>query len=135
MCETVTLTPEASANHGDLIITRVFNVPRERVFAAWTEPERMMHWWGPTGFNCPACRIDLRVGGAYHNCMRSTVGQEFWSTGVYRELVAPQRLVCTDSFADAAGHVISPAEFGMSETWPTEALLTLTLAEHEGRTR
>lgn len=134
MCETLNLTSQTPVQTDDLLITRVFAATRERVFGAWTDPEQMMRWWGPTGFTCPACRIDLRPGGAYLNCMRSTDGQEFWSTGVYREIVAPERLVCTDSFADAEGSVLAPVEFGMSETWPVEALLTLTLVERDGQT-
>jgi uncharacterized protein YndB with AHSA1/START domain len=47
----------------ELVITRVFDAPRELVWNAWTEPERVKRWWGPEGFTAPFCRIDLRVGG------------------------------------------------------------------------
>jgi uncharacterized protein YndB with AHSA1/START domain len=59
----------------DSIITRLFDAPRELVWKAWTEPERVMHWWGPIGFTSPVSRIDLRVGGKYHSCMRSPDGK------------------------------------------------------------
>ena len=72
----------------ELTITRIFDAPRELVWKAWTEPGRMMRWWGPKGFTSPVCKIDLRVGGEYLNAMRSPEGQEFWSKGVYREIVA-----------------------------------------------
>jgi uncharacterized protein YndB with AHSA1/START domain len=119
----------------DLIITRVFNAPRKLVWKAWTEPESMMRWWGPKGFTCPVCRIDLRVGGAYLNCMRSPEGQDYWSAGVYREIVPPERLVCTDSFADEAGNVVPATHYGMSADFPLEMLVTVTFEEQEGKTR
>jgi uncharacterized protein YndB with AHSA1/START domain len=54
-----------SQNVEDLVITRVFDAPREAVWKAWTDPKRFMRWWGPKGFTSPACKIDLRVGGKY----------------------------------------------------------------------
>ncbi|HZA25330.1 MAG TPA: SRPBCC domain-containing protein, partial [Dehalococcoidia bacterium] len=55
----------------ELVIERIFDAPRELVFKAWTEPDRMMRWWGPKGFTTPFCQIDLRVGGTFLYCMRS----------------------------------------------------------------
>ncbi|HYT42292.1 MAG TPA: SRPBCC domain-containing protein, partial [Methylomirabilota bacterium] len=52
-------------NQEDLFITRIFDTSRERVWKAWTEPELMKRWWGPTGFTTPYCEIDLRVGGKF----------------------------------------------------------------------
>jgi uncharacterized protein YndB with AHSA1/START domain len=47
----------------EIVVTRVFDAPRSRVFKAWTDPERMKQWWGPNGFTMPYCKIDLRPGG------------------------------------------------------------------------
>ena len=118
----------------ELVIARIFDAPRELVFKAWTEPERMMRWWGPKGFTCPVCKIDLRPGGVFFNCMRSPEGKDYWSKGLYLEIVEPERIVCTDSFADEEGNTVSPKEYGMSPDWPEEALITVTLAELAGRT-
>jgi uncharacterized protein YndB with AHSA1/START domain/uncharacterized glyoxalase superfamily protein PhnB len=118
-----------------LTITRTFAAPRERVWKAWTEPEQVKHWWGPKDFTAPVCKIDLRVGGKYLNCMRSAEGQDFWSTGTYREIVAPERLVCTDSFADAEGNVVPASHYNMSGDWPLELQVTVTLEEDAGATR
>ena len=109
-------------------INRRFEAPRKLVFAAWTEPERMKAWFGPTGFTTPVVRIDLRPGGIVHSCMRAPDGKEYWSRGVYREIVPPERLVCTDSFSDADGNIVDPVTYGMSPEWPREALVTLTFA-------
>src|SRR3970282_1216695 len=122
------IQPEEDA----LVITRLLDAPRELVWKAWTEPERMMRWWGPKGFTAPVCKIDLRVGGVYLNCMRSPEGQDFWSTGVYGEIGVPERIVCTDSLADEKGNPVSASHYGMSGDWPAETLVTVTFEEHEG---
>ncbi len=119
----------------EIVITRVFDAPRKRVFKAWTEPERLMRWWGPNGFTTPVCKIDLRPGGVFHNCMRSPEGRDYWSKGVYREVVEPERIVCTDSFSDEKGNLVQPTHYGMSPDWPQEALVTVTFDEHEGQTK
>ena len=61
----------AAAGERMLVMTRVFDAPRELVWKAWTDPEMLMKWWGPKGFTCPHCEIDLRVGGKYLYCMRA----------------------------------------------------------------
>jgi hypothetical protein len=61
----------------ELIITRVFDAPRELVFNAWTEPERLVRWWGPEGWTTPFCKIDLRCAGVWHWCQRSPEGRDF----------------------------------------------------------
>ena len=116
-------------------ITRAFDAPRELVWKAWTEPERFMQWWGPKGFTSPVCKIDLRVGGKYLSCMRSPEGKDYWSTGVYREIVEPERIVCTDSFADEEGNVVPATYYGMSPDFPLEMLVAVTFEEHEGQTK
>jgi uncharacterized protein YndB with AHSA1/START domain len=67
--------------------------------------------------------------------MRSPEGQDFWSTGVYREIVEPERIVSTDSFSDAEGNVVPASYYGMSGDWPLELLVTVTFEEHEGKTK
>jgi uncharacterized protein YndB with AHSA1/START domain len=118
-----------------LVITRVFDAPRELVWKAWTDPEHFVRWWGPNGFTVPFCKIDLRPGGVMHFCMRSPEGRDFWNKGVFREVVAPERIVSTDSFADAEGNLVEPAHYGMGPDWPSETLLTVTFAEHAGKTK
>lgn len=118
----------------DLFIIRIFEAPRERVWKAWTHPDLMKRWWGPKGFTSPYCEIDFRVGGKFLNCMRSPEGKEYWSTGVYREIVPLERIVCTDSFADEKGNVVPATQYGMSADIHLEMLVTVTFEEHEGKT-
>ena len=66
----------------EIVITRIFDAPRELVWKAWTAPEHFKRWWGPKDYTCPFCQMDLRVGGKYLNCLRSPEGQDFWSTVV-----------------------------------------------------
>lgn len=119
----------------ELVITRVFDAPRSLVFKAWTDPNIIARWWGPKGFTTPFCKIDLRVGGVFHYCMRSPEGRDYWGKGFYREIVEPERLVFTDVFSDEQGNTVQPVQYGMSPDWPPETLLTATLAEYEGKTK
>ena len=130
--------PATSAQQ-ELVITRVFDAPRELVWRAWTEPDLCMRWWGPKSFTTPHCEIDLRVGGKYLNCMRGPAGtdfdKDFWSTGVYREIVPLERIVCTDSFADEKGDVVPATHYGMGADVPLEMLVTVTFEDLGGKTR
>src|SRR5258708_29275739 len=76
----------------ELVITRIFDAPRELVFKVWTDPKHLAQWWGPQGFTNPVCEIDLRPGGALRIVMRAPDGAEHPMTGIYREIVAPERL-------------------------------------------
>jgi uncharacterized protein YndB with AHSA1/START domain len=119
----------------ELVITRIFDAPRELVWKAWTDPAQMKHWWGPKGFTAPFCKIDLRVGGEYLNCMQSHEGQNFWSKGVFHEIIALERLVMTDSFVDEHGNVVPAKHYEMSPDFPLEMLITVMFEEHEGKTK
>ena len=124
----------ALPSSGKLVLTRTFDAPRALVWRAWTRPEQAMRWWGPKDFTAPVCRIDLRVGGKLLICMRSPDGKDYWSTGVYREIAEPERLVCTDSFADEKGNAVPASHYGMGGDWPLELLVTVTLREQQGKT-
>lgn len=118
-----------------LVITRVFDAPRARVWEAWTDPQRVKHWWGPKSYTTPLCKIDLRVGGVFLYCMRSPEGKDYWATGVYREIVPLTKIVCTDSFADEKGNVVPATYYGMNADIPREMLVTTTFEDHEGKTK
>lgn len=118
-----------------LVITRIFDAQRELVWKAWTEPERVKRWWGPKDFTAPFIKIDLRVGGEYLYCMRSPEGKDYWSTGVYREIVPLTQIVSTDSFADEKENVVPATYYGMSGDWPLELLITVTFEEYDGKTK
>jgi uncharacterized protein YndB with AHSA1/START domain len=119
----------------EIVVTRIFEASRELVWKVWTEPEHIKHWWGSKDYTAPFCQIELRVGGVYLFCMRSPEGRDFWSTGIYREIVVPERIVCTDCFADEKGNIVPAMHYGLSTDFPLETLWTLTFEEHNNRTR
>jgi uncharacterized protein YndB with AHSA1/START domain len=102
----------------EIVMTRVFDAPRELVFDAYTKPEHVPHWFGPHGTEVPVCEIDLRPGGEWRFVLRSPDGSEMGMRGVYREVARPERLVSTESFDD----------------YPGESLNTIELTEEDGRT-
>jgi uncharacterized protein YndB with AHSA1/START domain len=84
----------------EIVITRDFDAPRKLVWDAFTKPELVKQWLlGPPGWSMPVCEIDLRVGGSYRYLWRQdSDGAEMGIRGVYREIVAPERLVATEKF-------------------------------------
>ena len=113
----------ASAAELELVITRILDAPRELVFKAWTEPDRVIRWWGPRGFTTAHYELDFRPDGAYRVCMRSPEGTEHWQRGVCREVVEPERLVFTFAWEDSEG---KPGH---------ETVVTVTLAEFGAKTK
>ncbi len=110
--------------HGDreIVVTRVFDAPRRMVFDAYTKPELLKQWLlGPDGWSMPVCEIDLRAGGKYRYVWRNdSNGREMGMGGIYREVVAPERIVVTEVFDEA--------------WYPGEAVDTITLVEQDGKT-
>src|SRR5262245_23404955 len=84
-------------------LTRTFAAPRERVFAAWTSAEHLMHWFAPKDFGVHSAEADPRPGGTFRLCMRSPDGRDYWVHGTYRELQPPERLVIVCVAHDEVG--------------------------------
>jgi uncharacterized protein YndB with AHSA1/START domain len=114
-----------------MMITRVFDAPREIVWKAWTDPKYVMQWWGPKGFTAPVCKIDFRVGGKFLCCMRSPDGQEFWNAGEYHEIVPYEKIVSSMYFSDAEGNKSDPEQLGI-EHEAIEGAVDTTLFEDIG---
>ncbi len=107
----------------ELTITRIFDAPRSLVFKMWTDPKHVAQWWGPKGFSNPVCELDARPGGALRIVMRAPDGVDYPMTGVFREIVEPERLVFTNVAVDKEGNPL------------LEGLTTVTFAEHGGKTK
>jgi uncharacterized protein YndB with AHSA1/START domain len=114
---------EAETAAPELTVSRVIDASQALVFAAWTDPRQVARWWGPQGFVTTHCDMDIRPGGAYRVCMRSPAGTDHWKVGVYREIAAPERIVFTFAWADAAG---TPGH---------QTLVTVTFEALGGKTR
>ncbi len=82
------LTPDR-----EIVIRRTLDAPRELVFAAWTDPKHLPHWYGPNGFTTTIHEMDLRPGGVWRLTMRGPDGRDYRNTLVFSEVVPPERLV------------------------------------------
>ena len=129
--------PAQPAEKGAFTISRDLDLPRERVWALFTEIDHLKQWWGPKGFSIPHASIDLKPGGRFHYGLRTPNGETWWGLFVYREVTAPERMVFINSFSDEAGgvtrHPLSPtwplklaSRFEFADTGPGKTRLTVT---------
>ncbi|MGH2824801.1 MAG: SRPBCC family protein, partial [Thermoleophilaceae bacterium] len=89
----------------EIHIERVFDAPRDQVFAAYTDPELIPQWWGPRDTTTLVDRMDVRTGGDWRFVMRSPDGSETGFRGTYREVTPPERIVQTFEWEGMPGHV------------------------------
>ena len=118
---------QAATGDDHFTISRVFNAPRELVWKAWTEPERIGAWLGPKG--APPARViqhDLRAGGVFLSAMKMPNGAEICGKFVYREVTPTSRLVWVHAFSDVIGVLV---RHPMSPAWPLEVLTTVSFAD------
>lgn len=102
----------------EIVMTRVFNAPRDLVYDALTKPELLKRWFGPRGWTLDVCEVDLRVGGAWRFVLHGPGGAKLGMYGVYRELARPDRTVHTESM----------------DGYPGESLVRCDLVEQDGKT-
>jgi uncharacterized protein YndB with AHSA1/START domain len=107
----------------EVTISRLIAAPRDLVFKTWTDPAHLARWWGPRGFSNPVCEVDARVGGELRIVMRGPDGTDYPMRGVFREVVAPQRLVFTNFPVDADDRPL------------LDGHTTVTFADEGGKTR
>jgi uncharacterized protein YndB with AHSA1/START domain len=119
----------AGPSSKDFVISRVLDAPRDLVWKAFTDPERMKRWWGPKGFTVIASKMDLRVGGTYHYGLKAPDGSPMWGKFVFREIVPTERMVFVNSFSDEAG---GTTRHPMAPTWPLEMLSTFSFEDEPG---
>ena len=115
----------------EFVITRDFDAPRDLVWKAWTEQERLAKWWGPKGYGITVVKLDFQPGGIFHYRMDTPSGDPMWGRFVYGELTPPQRLEFVDSFADEDANI---ARAPFSELYPLKISNILTLTEQDGKT-
>jgi uncharacterized protein YndB with AHSA1/START domain len=90
-----------STSNRELVLKRIINAPREKVFKAWTDPVLLKQWFAPKPWTTPVAEVDVRPGGANLIVMRGPDGNEFPNRGVYLEVVKNERLVFTDAYTKA----------------------------------
>jgi uncharacterized protein YndB with AHSA1/START domain len=117
MLNTGTLKVTTPSDH-EIVLTRVFDAPRQLVFDALSKPELLKRWFGPHGHSLVVCEVDFRVGGAWRFVLESPDGRSMGMSGVYREIVPAERMVHTEGFDD----------------YPGDSVITTVLTEHDGKT-
>ncbi len=117
-----------SLSEREIIITRVFDAPRELVFAAWTDPHHVAQWWGPKGFTTRVTKIDLHPGGEWRYVMVGPDGTEYPARGVFHEIVPPARIVTSDEFDEGFEQVINA-------DLPQGIVMTAVFEELNGKTK
>lgn len=115
----------------EFVISHTFNVPREVLWKAFTDPKEMAKWWGPKGAKILSSKMDLRPGGMYHYGMEFS-GQKMWGKFIYREIKKPEKIILVSSFSDEKG---GTTRHPMSKDWPLEMLSTFTFDETSGKTK
>ncbi len=122
MSAPITKPADNQFGEGTVKIVRVFDAPRALVWQAWTEPKMLAQWFGPRGFGSSVPELDVRVGGNLRIVMHGPHGSDYPMKGVFREVIAPERLVFSNIAIDNEGkHLL-------------EGLTTVTFAEQGGKT-
>lgn len=116
---------------GAFVLSRLFDAPLDRVYRAWTEPERLAAWFGPKGFETVTAKLDFRPGGTYLYAIRSPDGKVLWGKWAFREIVPRERLVFVSGFSDEKGGV---TRHPLSPDWPLQLLSTILFQDLGGKT-
>ena len=123
----------------ELVLTRIINAPREKVFQAWTDPELLKQWFAPKPWTTSMAKLDVRPGGSSLVVMRDPDGNEFPNPGIYLEVVKNERIVVTDAYTKAwepsekpfMTAVLTFEDAGGGKTKYTARVLHWTVADRE----
>ena len=110
-------SPVAETADREIILTRVFDAPRELVWEAWTDPKHVVNWWGPRGFTTTIEKMDVRPGGVWKHVMHGPDGTDYPNSSVFKEVVKPERIV----YSHGGGKKGGPGVHFVA-TWTFEAL-------------
>ena len=126
---------ENNLKKGEVFIEEIFNTSIEKVFEAWTDPEKLMKWYAPDGCTIHFKKIEIEKGGKYHSCISNPQYGDCWCIGEYKEVIPHSKIIFTMINADENGNPVNPVEIGMDSDWPGETLVTVTLSEENGKTK
>jgi uncharacterized protein YndB with AHSA1/START domain len=115
-------------------IVRTFDAPRELVFRMWTKPEFLERWYAPRRCRLEVLRFDFRRGGDFRYRIVEPDGSGCLCSGVFTDIVAPERIVYRLFFSDAQGAFVSAQNAGAAPDWPDETIVTVTFIEKAQRT-
>lgn len=126
-CIMSTTSPVAaqSSKH-NVVVTRTFDAPVEKVFKAWSDSTYVKQCWQPNGFTTPIANMDFREGGKSLVCMRSPEGHELFNTWNYQRIVPNERIEFILNFSDKDGNKLDPAQMGMPAGIPADVQHVIT---------
>lgn len=111
----------------DFVIARIFDAPRPLLFSCFADVNHLAKWWGPKGFAIIQPTLDFRPGGVFHYGMESGQGQVMWGRMLFREILAPERIVFLNSFSNERGGIARAPFF--DGKWPFELLTRFDFEE------
>ena len=112
-----------------MTLTRTFDAPVAEVWKHWSDSDKVMKWWGPTGFTSPLAKMDFREGGVSLICMRAPKefgGFDMYNTWAYKKIVPNERIEFTLNFSDKDGNKLDPAQMGLPAGIPKEVPHVIT---------
>ncbi|GGG79336.1 activator of HSP90 ATPase [Parapedobacter pyrenivorans] len=124
-----------STTKKELLITHLFDAPREIVFRAWTDPEKLKVWYAPDGCTIEYRHIEVSPGGSFHSCVHDPIYGDCWITGKYLEVSAPDKLVFTMVLSNELGNDVASADAGKPEDWPERLITTVTFEPIKQQTK
>ena len=133
------MTGDASTTTSEVVVVRELDAPPDQAWRAWSDPEQIRQWWGPTGFTCTRADVDFRVGGSTLVTMQAPAeygGFSMHNRWTYTAITEPSRIEFVSTFADADGNVVDPAAVGIPPGVPAEVPHVVDLEPlPDGRTR
>lgn len=126
---------ENRVNNNEVFIEETFNATAEKVFSAWTDPDKLMKWYAPEGCTISFKKLDITPGGQFHSCIRNPQYGDCWAIGEYKEILPYKKIVFTLVNADENGQPINPVDAGMDANWPGATLVTVTFTTEDGKTK
>jgi uncharacterized protein YndB with AHSA1/START domain len=96
-----TMTKTDTAASRDLVLTRIIDAPRDKVYRCWTDAALLPHWFAPKPWSTPRAELDVRAGGSSMVVMADENGNEYPNPGIYLEVVPNEKLVFTDAYTSA----------------------------------
>jgi len=126
---------EPTLKPNEVFIEEFIKASPDKVFNAWTDPEKLMNWYAPEGCTFSIKTLNVQTGGQFHTCISNPQFGDCWCIGEYKEVTPYSKLVFTLINADEQGQPINPADIGMDPDWPGATLVTVIFTEENGGTR
>ncbi|SFG89305.1 SRPBCC family protein [Pedobacter insulae] len=123
------------SEENELLISHLFDAPRDLVFNAWTDPEQLKHWYAPDGCTIEFKSIEVKAGGHFHYVIQDPLHGSCWIVGTYLEILQNEKLVFTMVMSNEAGEAVSSLANGKVEDWPERHVARVSFESIGQRTK